>query len=244
MRAATSGSSKAMVTAVGWAWATSRAKLGPLRAPMGRTKSERERGAGAIPEELTWGAESSKKTSRFVSGFVPGVLSSERAAASADGGADSARQLAMTWVMRRKVWLSTPLVALTTIWPRCRWGRIRASVGRRNSEGTTETTISASATAALSAVRWIDLGMGKPGRKSVFSWAAAIWPDPSAEWDQRVIRCPPRRWRARAMAVPQAPEPRTTMRLMWWSSFARRRLRSGIPCRRAGGGCSGGVWRR
>ena len=37
----------------------------------------------------------------------------------------------MTWVMRRKVWSSTPLVALTTIWPGC---KIRAQPGEGGAE--------------------------------------------------------------------------------------------------------------
>ena len=67
MRVAMAGSAKATVTAVGCAWATSRAKLGPLKAPMGRTRSSNVSGAGAMPEELTCGASSSVKTSRLVS---------------------------------------------------------------------------------------------------------------------------------------------------------------------------------
>ena len=51
---------------------------------------------------------------------------------------------------------------------------MRVKVERRNSEGTTETTISASATAALSAVTAISGGRGKPGRKRMFSPAAMI----------------------------------------------------------------------
>ena len=40
MRAAMAGSSKATVMAVGWPWATSMAKLGPLKAPMGSAETD------------------------------------------------------------------------------------------------------------------------------------------------------------------------------------------------------------
>ena len=40
MRAAMAGSSKATVTAVGWPWATSRAKLGPLRGADGELETD------------------------------------------------------------------------------------------------------------------------------------------------------------------------------------------------------------
>ena len=57
-----------------------------------------------------------------------------------------------TSVMRQKVRSSRPLVALTTNWPGRRCVRMRSSVGRRNSEGTTETTMSAAVTASQSPV--------------------------------------------------------------------------------------------
>src|ERR1019366_3409684 len=74
---------------------------------------------------------------------------------------------------------------------------------------------------------------GKPGRKRLFSPAAAIWRASSMVCDQRVIWWLPWRWRERAMAVPHAPEPNTAIRLMRFSW-----LQSGILCRRAGGGRS------
>ena len=100
----------------------------------------------------------------------------------------------------------------------------------------TETTISASATAASSAGDGDVGGEGEAGEKEGVFAGGDDLASLVGLCDQRVIWWPPRRWRESAMAVPQAPEPSTAMRLMRFSW-----LRSGIPCRRAGGGCSGGV---
>ena len=59
-------------------------------------------------------------------------------------------------------------------WPLRRRLRSRKNVGRRNSDGTTETTISASVTHPQSPVTVMPLGSGKPGRNCLFSLASII----------------------------------------------------------------------
>ena len=67
---------------------------------------------------------------------------------------------------------------------------------------------------------------GKAGKELRVFAGVEDWRASSGLCAQSVIWWPPRRWSESAMAVPQAPEPKTAMRLMlaFW-------LRSGIPCR-------------
>ena len=143
---------------------------------------------------------------------------------------------AITCVMRRSVPFSTPLVALTTIWPARMCGIRRDSVERRNSEGITETMMSAGATAALSPVTVMAGGSLKPGRNCTFSPASTISFAASGLCAQMVTGRPLRD-SERASAVPQAPEPSTTILGAMGRMVMRSwRLRNDARCRPAGGG--------
>ena len=116
----------------------------------------------------------------------------------------------------------------------------RCSVGRRNSEGMTETRISAGDRRHVRGDGQIVRQWEAREKQRILAGGVdlsglviAVRPE--------VTSWPPRRESESAMAVPHAPAPRTTIRLMRSFLLLRCALRSGFRFRKAGGECSGGA---